>query len=76
MIRRAGTWGSYSDGRIYTRIHITSHLELEHTIPLSEGGTNDDANLKLVCHSCHKAKTTAERSARLKVMFSEWRAAQ
>jgi 5-methylcytosine-specific restriction endonuclease McrA len=75
MVRKAGTWGSFHEGDLYTRVNITSRLELEHTVPLSEGGTNDDSNLKLVCHDCHKIKTTSERSRRLKPMFAEWRAA-
>lgn len=76
MVRRASVSGRFCDGDFYSIVHITSNLELEHSIPLSEGGTNDDSNLKLVCHTCHKGKTSAERSSRLKRMFAEWRAAQ
>lgn len=45
-----------------------TNLELEHTVPLHCGGTNDDENLKLVCSPCHRAKTSAEQSARLKAL--------
>lgn len=76
MVRKGSMSGSFGDGCYYSIVYITSHLEVEHITPLSEGGSNDDSNLKLVCHPCHKIKTTAERSARLKRMFAEWRAAQ
>ncbi|TDF41925.1 HNH endonuclease [Alteromonadaceae bacterium M269] len=29
---------------------------LDHVIPKSEGGSNDDSNLKLACKSCNSAK--------------------
>lgn len=66
MWRTAGVWGSYHDGGRYTRVHLTSTLELEHKVPLWAGGDNEVGNLQLVCHPCHKAKTSAEQSARLK----------
>jgi 5-methylcytosine-specific restriction protein A len=36
------------------------HLELDHKIPLWNGGTNDDDNLQILCYECHKEKTRAE----------------
>lgn len=57
----------------FTLVYNTSNLELDHRQPLSEGGTNDADNLWLLCRDCHKAKTSSERSARLKRMFAEWR---
>ena len=76
MVRRGGRSGTFERGDYCTFVYITSTLELEHVTPLSEGGDNGDENLKLVCFACHKAKTSSERSARLKKMFAEWRAAQ
>ena len=55
-------------------VHPSSNLELDHRVPLSEGGDNGDANLWLLCVDCHKAKTSSERSMRLKRLFSEARA--
>lgn len=52
----------------YTRVIWRSILEVEHTIPLHMGGTNEPDNLRLMCAPCHRAKTTAEQSARLKAL--------
>lgn len=30
-------------------------IYLHHTVPLSKGGTHEDANLTLLCESCHAA---------------------
>lgn len=62
-------WESYR----FSRVHPCSVLEVEHIIPLSEGGLNEDSNLQLMCGPCHKVKTSAERSARLKRLFAEAR---
>lgn len=35
-------------------------LELDHIVPYTIGGTDDESNLQWLCHSCHVAKTTAE----------------
>ena len=39
---------------------VMARLEIEHTIPLGKGGTNDEANLWLSCPLCngHKADRT------------------
>lgn len=69
-------WGWCEDGRAvsqYSAVNPSSNLEVEHTVPLSEGGTNDLENLRLLCVECHKVKTSAERSSRLKKLFSEGR---
>ena len=58
----------------YTKVNPTSNLEVDHRRPLIEGGDNADANLWLLCCDCHKLKTSAERSARLKALFAEARA--
>lgn len=62
-------WESYR----FSRVHPSSNLELEHTRPLSEGGTNSLSNMRLMCIDCHKLKSSAERSARLKRLFAEAR---
>lgn len=34
--------------------------EVDHIVPLAEGGTDSEANLQAICRSCHDAKTKAE----------------
>lgn len=34
--------------------------EIDHIVPLSKGGTNDDSNVRALCKLCHNARTTAE----------------
>jgi 5-methylcytosine-specific restriction enzyme A len=42
-----------------------SHIDqVDHTIPLEQGGSNDDSNLKPLCIACHNIKTKAEATAR------------
>ena len=36
--------------------------DVDHVIPKSQGGTDDEGNLQLICRACHKAKTARERS--------------
>jgi 5-methylcytosine-specific restriction enzyme A len=31
--------------------------ELDHIVPVSKGGTNDDGNLQMLCKECHHTKT-------------------
>lgn len=37
--------------------------EVDHIVPLSEGGTDDRANKQGLCEPCHAAKSAAERAA-------------
>lgn len=34
--------------------------EVDHVVPLADGGTNEDGNLQLLCVECHRRKTTRE----------------
>lgn len=47
--------------------------ELDHTVPLVEGGKHDWPNLRLLCLPCHKAETAAlaARRARLRRTVGE-----
>jgi 5-methylcytosine-specific restriction protein A len=37
--------------------------QIDHDIPLEQGGSNDDSNLKIRCIACHEAKTKSENKA-------------
>jgi 5-methylcytosine-specific restriction endonuclease McrA len=34
--------------------------QVDHVIPLSKGGTDDDSNLQAICERCHDRKTRKE----------------
>lgn len=36
---------------------VTEATQVDHIVPLAEGGTNDPDNLQSLCHSCHSRKT-------------------
>jgi 5-methylcytosine-specific restriction endonuclease McrA len=38
--------------------------ELDHVVPLIDGGTHEAANLQTLCTPCHKRKTATEASRR------------
>jgi len=39
---------------------VSSHTEIDHIIPLWEGGNEDISNLQVLCYECHKAKSAEE----------------
>jgi 5-methylcytosine-specific restriction endonuclease McrA len=39
-------------------------MEVDHIIPLSEGGPDEISNLQLLCRECHKTKTKWEGKRR------------
>jgi 5-methylcytosine-specific restriction protein A len=41
---------------------ITTELEIDHIVPLSEGGSDEDSNKQSLCITCHRAKSAVERS--------------
>lgn len=61
------------DGFLCSLVYCTTNLEVDHIIPLCEGGSNEYDNLWLLCRDCHKVKTSSERSRRLKAEFAAWR---
>jgi 5-methylcytosine-specific restriction endonuclease McrA len=38
--------------------------QIDHKMPLEQGGSNDDSNLQPLCSDCHERKTSAEAAAR------------
>lgn len=44
------------------RVHPSN--QIDHVVPLEQGGSNDPANLQVLCVECHQAKTAAEAQAR------------
>ena len=41
--------------------HGATHVD--HVVPASRGGSDDDANLRAICGECHGRKTAAEANA-------------
>lgn len=41
----------------------TVATDVDHIIPKSQGGTDDESNLQPLCHACHSAKTAREDGA-------------
>ena len=39
---------------------IEKATDVDHIVPLEQGGTNDEANLQALCHKCHSRKTHDE----------------
>ena len=46
------------------RVVYGQAAHVDHVTPLEEGGTDEDANLQTLCHSCHGTKTRAEQRRR------------
>lgn len=45
---------------------VQAAAEVDHVIPLADGGADDDSNMQSLCRDCHAAKTAAEAAARAK----------
>lgn len=43
---------------------IVLAIEVDHVVPLWEGGAEDDANCEGLCVECHRAKSAAEAARR------------
>ena len=44
------------DGNRSCKCGSTTHLEIDHIIPISKGGTSDSNNLQTLCHDCNAKK--------------------
>lgn len=49
-----------------TRVWDSSRDQIDHLVPLEQGGSNDDTNLRPMCNECHQAKTADEARERSK----------
>lgn len=43
-------------------LFCAASLEIDHTVPLSAGGTDTDDNVRVLCKGCHRTKTRREQS--------------
>jgi 5-methylcytosine-specific restriction enzyme A len=43
--------------------------EVDHIIPVEQGGTDADENLQLLCHDCHVDKTNRDNGHRVKTAY-------
>lgn len=46
----------------HCRNKLTAYYQVDHILPVSEGGTTIRSNLQVLCASCHAKKSTLERS--------------
>ena len=46
---------------------VTEQGEVDHLVPLSKGGADDDSNCRWTCVPCHTAKSRAEAGGKAKV---------
>jgi 5-methylcytosine-specific restriction protein A len=48
--------------------------EVDHTVPLFKGGTDDEANLAGLCDECHKVKTADDlgQAPRVTIGIDGW----
>lgn len=47
----------HRDGWQCTRCGSRQRLEVDHVVPLADGGTDDKDNLRTLCRACHVAET-------------------
>ena len=45
----------------YAKGILTEGTQVDHIVPLSAGGSDDDSNKQLLCTACHKVKSASDR---------------
>ncbi|NBW47372.1 MAG: HNH endonuclease [Betaproteobacteria bacterium] len=45
---------------------LSAASEVDHIVPLQQGGSDAISNLQPLCHDCHAAKSAVERGAQRK----------
>jgi len=51
---------------------VVEATELDHVIPLGQGGADDASNLQGLCRACHAIKSVGEQDAAVGIAFPEW----
>src|SRR5688572_11599751 len=61
---RRATWFRYHPLCVLceTKGRVSAAIELDHVIPLSKGGRDDESNIQGLCIDCHEEKTRSERA--------------
>jgi 5-methylcytosine-specific restriction endonuclease McrA len=52
--------------RSCSRVLPAGLIEVDHVVPLADGGYDTEANLQPLCKRCHTVKTSRENRARAK----------
>jgi 5-methylcytosine-specific restriction protein A len=63
-VRRAINAVGYARCALCKRVHDATGIEVDHRLPLADGGTNTETNVQPLCKRCHVGKTSAENRAR------------
>lgn len=61
---RRSTWQRAPQCAACGRVMTLREVELDHVTPVALGGSDVAANLQVLCHECHAAKSAAEGAAR------------
>lgn len=51
------------DGYKCSQCNSRRRLEVDHIVPVDDGGTDDPDNLQTLCRNCHIRKTRAEKES-------------
>lgn len=54
--------------------NLPNSSSVDHYIPIGKGGTNDESNLKVCCHSCnsHKGNINPKKDSKRWSKFCKW----
>lgn len=56
---------------ILDKLFDEAGYDIDHVLPLADGGSNDISNLQALCPSCHRVKTARENRARDRIRGSD-----
>ena len=45
---------------------ITAGTDVDHVVPLSKGGADDESNLQTLCHAHHQDKSVSDKGQRIR----------
>ena len=49
----------------------TDKLEVDHVVPLSQGGDDDSSNVQVLCHECHVKKHHPSKPTKSRESFTQ-----